>query len=129
MAKIYLANQFHLKNETQQYAKELTALGHEITAAWLNEPDQSTDSLHAVTFNFSALVAKQDLYDISYADTFVVFKVDPDQSTRRGGRHVETGAALLMGKRVIVCGPRENIFHSLPQVIVVKDFDELKKVL
>jgi hypothetical protein len=34
----------------------------------------------------------------------------------KGGRHVEYGLALGLGKRLIICGPRENIFHTLPQV-------------
>lgn len=34
----------------------------------------------------------------------------------RGGRHVEFGMALALAKRCIVIGPRENVFHLLPQV-------------
>lgn len=34
----------------------------------------------------------------------------------RGGRHVEFGLALGLGKRVIVIGHQENLFHHLPQV-------------
>ena len=34
----------------------------------------------------------------------------------RGGRHAEFGIALALGKRVIVIGPRENVFHALPAV-------------
>ena len=34
----------------------------------------------------------------------------------RGGRHVEFGLALAWGKGVVVVGPRENVFHTLPQV-------------
>lgn len=34
----------------------------------------------------------------------------------RGGRHVEFGLAVGRGKRCIVVGPRENVFHLLPTV-------------
>jgi hypothetical protein len=34
----------------------------------------------------------------------------------RGGRHVEFGAAVATGKRLIVVGHRENLFHHLPGV-------------
>lgn len=34
----------------------------------------------------------------------------------RGGRHVEFGMALAMDKRLVVVGPRENVFHLLPAV-------------
>jgi hypothetical protein len=34
----------------------------------------------------------------------------------RGGRHVEYGMALASKKYVVIVGPAENVFHSLPQV-------------
>ena len=34
----------------------------------------------------------------------------------RGGRHVEFGMGWAWGKRLIVVGPRENVFHLLPTV-------------
>jgi hypothetical protein len=35
---------------------------------------------------------------------------------QRGGRHVEFGLALAWSKHLIVAGPREHVFHWLPQV-------------
>ncbi len=32
----------------------------------------------------------------------------------KGGRHIEHGYAVATGKRLIVVGPRENIFHCHP---------------
>ena len=43
----------------------------------------------------------------------LLFTVDPDERTRRGGRHVEYGVALGLGKLTAIVGPRENIFHHL----------------
>ena len=40
----------------------------------------------------------------------------PDTATVRGGRHVEFGMALALGKPIFVYGHKENIFHYLPQV-------------
>jgi hypothetical protein len=34
----------------------------------------------------------------------------------RGGRHVEFGYAMALGKRLIVVGHRENLFHEHPTV-------------
>ena len=42
---------------------------------------------------------------------------EPPQSVyARGGRHVEFGVAVSSGKRLIVIGYRENVFHWLPQI-------------
>jgi hypothetical protein len=37
----------------------------------------------------------------------------PNTILATGGRHVEFGLALAQGKRVIIVGPRENVFHYL----------------
>jgi hypothetical protein len=43
----------------------------------------------------------------------------------KGGRHVEFGLAVAAGKRLVVIGPRENVFHCLPGVSVVTDIEAL----
>ena len=43
----------------------------------------------------------------------IVFSGVPSTS---GGLHAEFGMALALRKRLILVGPRENIFHTLPQV-------------
>ena len=43
--------------------------------------------------------------------------------THSGGRHVELGYALALGKHVVHIGQQENIFHSIVPVFSnVKDF-------
>ncbi len=126
---VYLANQFSKIEETRQYAKELRELGVVVTSRWLEEPSDPNHSLkdHSVFQHKEAAIKDRD--DLLLAEDFVVFTVDPDALTRRGGRHVETGIALAKGKRVIVCGPHENIFHYLDGVIVCETFDEVKQIL
>ena len=59
--------------------------------------------------------------DIEQADLLAIFTIDPlGPAKPRGGRHWETGFARGLGKEVVVIGPRENIFHFLPEV---KQFD------
>ena len=41
----------------------------------------------------------------------------------RGGRHVEFGMAIAAQKRIVVIGPRENIFHWLPMIEQFDTFD------
>ena len=47
------------------------------------------------------------------ADTVIIFTEIPNTILATGGRHVEFGLALAQGKRVIIVGPRENVFHYL----------------
>ena len=47
------------------------------------------------------------------ADAVIVFTEMPNSVLATGGSHVEFGLALAQGKRVIVVGPRENVFHYL----------------
>ena len=58
-----------------------------------------------------------DLEDVDRADSLLFFAEDPLIGTPRGGRHVEFGYALAKGKRCIVIGGEENIFHYLPNVM------------
>ncbi len=51
------------------------------------------------------------MIDIAACDLFVTFSEHPGSPHVSGGRHVETGMALAMDRRVIVVGPAENIFH------------------
>jgi nucleoside 2-deoxyribosyltransferase len=41
-----------------------------------------------------------------------------------GGRHVEFGYALAKGKRVVVIGERENVFHHHPSVKLHASVDD-----
>jgi nucleoside 2-deoxyribosyltransferase len=62
-------------------------------------------------------LAGEALQDVLSADSIIAFTEEP-RSDGRGGRHVEFGVAVAMGKRLIVVGPRENAFHCLSEVAV-----------
>lgn len=47
----------------------------------------------------------------------------------RGGRHVEFGLAVALGKRLIVIGHRENLFHHLPAVEFFESPQEMMRSL
>lgn len=124
MSSVYLAAPYSSKEEIRRYAAQLNTLGLEVTAQWLDEP-------HAATIPFTSRdpeelreFARRDVDDIARADAFVFFSLDPEQPTKRGGRHVELGIALAMKKRIIVVGPRENIFHFLPEIEVAPTWDQ-----
>lgn len=103
-------------------ASELECRGHEVTSSWLSGlQDGHPDAECAAT----------DEADVRRSDVFVLFseKRDASEDRGRGGRHVEFGMAYAMGKRIIVVGERENVFHSLPGVVVVADWTEAMRAI
>jgi hypothetical protein len=73
-------------------------------------------------------LALLDQEDVLAADTLVCF-TEPAEAGGNGGRHVELGMALALGRRVIVIGRREHIFHHLPGIEVVSSWPEAMRLL
>lgn len=131
MTKIYLAARYSRHTEMQGYAAELRAAGHTVTSRWINgshqvmlngeplgaEREAMFESGHTSMENQRREFAGHDWDDLMAADIVISFTEQPRMvSNSRGGRHVEFGAALAAGKRCIVVGWRENVFHCLPTV-------------
>ena len=101
----------------------LARIGVGTTSRWLN--GHHGIDFDAISGEERGRFAQEDLDDLDAADTFVLWNPRHHHRGGRGGRHVETGYALAHGKRVILVGERENVFHYLPEVEVVKDFPSL----
>jgi len=108
--KVYLAACFEQQEEIKAKADELAALGIHVTSRWRFEDS----SLPETPERFDQC-ARVDLEDIRDADYLVVLT---DQTSQRGGKHVETGYALGLGKPVMIVGRKENVFHYLKRGIV-----------
>ncbi len=116
--RIYLAARFDRSAEMVGVAGVLARAGHFVTSRWIHGRQNSPDLLSAV----------EDVEDLTRADCLVSFTERPTEGVpwaARGGRHVEFGVAVAMGKRLCVVGPRENIFHHLPRVEVFRSVTEL----
>jgi nucleoside 2-deoxyribosyltransferase len=125
--KVYLASRYSTKEQMRVYASELEKSGIEVTSRWLKETHPSNiGGLPADILSDEEIsqIATIDLDDVRRADILVFFSVDPLVPVARGGRHVEFGYALGLGKPILVVGPRENIFHYLPQIKFVSNFQE-----
>ena len=122
MAKVYLAARYSRRQEMLGVRDVLEAFGHEITSRWINSDHQVDDKGLSVEAEHSERVrfAIEDWKDLQDADWVLNFTEPPRSTNSRGGRHVELGGALALGKRCIVIGPRENVFHCLPQVELFK---------
>ena len=125
--KIYLASAFERADEMRGARDVLVALGCQVTSRWLEEA--SGDGLGAgdLTSNpeRGTLYAETDLADIRAADTVVSFT----GQSARGGRHVEFGVAIALGKHLVLVGPREHVFHTLPAIEWYPDWSRLVMVL
>ena len=74
--------------------------------------------------------ATEDWEDLMRSDVVISFTEDRKlRWPASGHRHIEFGAALATDKRVIVVGPRENVFHCLPGVEVFPEWGDAKSVL
>lgn len=118
--KVYLAARYSRREELRAYAADLVARGYEVTSRWLHghhQVDNEGLSEEADATDRNRF-AQEDWDDMQSADVVISFTEAPRTSNSRGGRHVEFGGALALGKVCFVVGPRENVFHCLPQVIV-----------
>ena len=116
--KIYLASRYSRFAEMRGYREELEGAGHTVTSRWINGDHQIDDQGLSIQAKEAERVrfAQEDRDDLLAADCVVSFTEAPRSSNSRGGRHVEHGMALALGKRVVVVGHRENVFHCLPEV-------------
>ena len=139
--KIYLAARYSRRLELCGYREQLQALGHVVTSRWLDGSHQISDSGQPIgehgealaegddgsnseaAANLRTLFAQEDLEDVKAADLLVAFTEPPRSTASRGGRHVEFGVALGMGKLLLVIGYRENIFCWLPGVEFLPTWD------
>lgn len=114
---VYLAARYSRKQEIKALVPVLSEHNITVTSRWLQEEFSENAALNEFSPSFCTWTARIDLDDIDNSDTLVFFSEDPTIGTPRGGRHVEFGYALAKGKRIVVIGGPENIFHYLPQVV------------
>ena len=106
---IYLAGVFETRARLRPIRDAMRALGHTVTASWLNEPDGATPSL----LGSECLdIARRDMAEIGVADRLYVDTLD---EAPRGGREFEAGYAscLRVSPTIVIVGPRRNVFHWL----------------
>lgn len=105
--KLYVAG--HNQEESRTVAVCLIEAGHSITSRWLNEDFKRTSEYTDLD---RTAIACRDVEDVELCDSLVLIS-----SPRRvpGGKFVEAGVALALGKKVLILGHRENmlLYHTL----------------
>jgi hypothetical protein len=128
--KVYPAARYGRYPEMQLYAHQLCELGYEVTSRWILGDHELRSDGQSDADQWATVWAEEDRDDLLAADIVVSFTEGSDVPGRaRGGRHVELGIALAEGKRVLVVGPRENVFHYLGGVDVFAGWIECRRWL
>ena len=112
--KVYLAGRYQ-EQKTMRLVRSVWAPEIAVTSRWI---DGKHDGVEART------CALDDLADIDEAEALVLWNPQRFHGQGRGGRHVELGYALALGKRVLIVGDRENVFHSHPLVELYPDWPD-----
>lgn len=119
----------------KSYAEQLRILGFEVTSRWMMEQDKGGETDLTEEDGSTRMDAKdlaisygiRDLRNIIAADTLVEF--NPGRALIRNTRVAELGAALALGKQVVVIGPEnpkykariDNIFVLLSEGTLPED--------
>jgi nucleoside 2-deoxyribosyltransferase len=111
--KVYLAARFARKDEMQGVRDVLEALGDTVVSRWIDsdEPYDLTNATLDTEPERGRKYAEDDLEDMQAADAILYFS---QGGPGNGGRFVEWGYCYALGKRMIMVGPRENVFFTLP---------------
>lgn len=116
--RIYLAARYGRREEIEGYANLLAEDGHEITARWVYGGEEG------LTREDIALL---DFEDVERANLVVGF-TDPYESLNKGGaRHFELGLGFALGAATYIVGPKEIVFHHLPEIEQFDTFEEFRK--
>ena len=123
---IYLAARFSQRPECNALAHRLKALGCTITSRWVRPDDDHvlpTGLSRQAEDSERRRFAMEDCEDVRASDWIVSLQGEP-RSGGRGGRHIEFGYALALGKRMVSIGPRETVFHHMDEVEQFDTADE-----
>jgi hypothetical protein len=113
---IYLAARYSRAEEMRHYRDQLTDLGYRVSSRWIDHHGGTlTESLGSDDISnnleYAQTIAQTDLIDLDASHIVIAFT--EEKGGGKGGRHFELGYAIARTKRIIIVGPRENIFHSL----------------
>lgn len=110
--KVYIAAPYPERDYAIAVMLACEARGITVTSRWLKSPDELADKF-----------AKEDLADVAAADWLLALNPLTYENKGTGGRHVELGYALALGKRIALVGERTNIFHYIAEIVRVDNFD------
>lgn len=124
MKRIYTAGPFSWQQRILVYARQLEALGYEITGEWLTQEGTFTNSDNTTNIKKPSLhsdcerLSVRDLANIADSDTLILF--EPGIAIERNTRVAEFGAALAWGLQCVVIQPPDKEKKDVISNIFVK---------
>lgn len=125
--KVYIAARYSRKHEVGGIASKLRKMGFEVVSTWHKEVHVPSVQLAKIKPKTLRTYAERDLLEVRECEVLLFLSESDQAYNRRGGRHVEFGYALALGKGIAVVGPHENIFHHLKGVQHHDDVDDFVK--
>jgi len=124
--KIYIAASYPRKLDALVLGAKLIAYGHIVVSGWVFEDEGYSDDQNKFERMQDASI--RDFKDVRECDLLVCL-TDGENQLTHGGRHTELGIALALGKRVVVIGELEQVFHYYPcmrRLTIEELLDEIK---
>ena len=115
--KVYVASRFLNRNLVKAFCHKVYMLRHstmgeiEFVQTWPNEDSTNLIIDGAPDILAHKAIAHKDLREIDESDCVIV--ITEQCESVPGGMHFEAGYAYAQGKRVIVIGPRVNVFYYM----------------
>jgi hypothetical protein len=124
----YVAARWDDRKLAMEAAAQLRDAGIVIHSTWLSpRDDQSMDTLKAegnIVIEARAR-ALMDVHEIAKSNLFVQLSPEAGFRNSTGGKHVELGIAIALGKTIYIIGQRENVFHYHPSCRLVPTVDAI----
>ena len=126
MEKFYLAAPWEERKSTIEVACEIENTSDlKCCSGWLDTAySEKKNGYGSGELQKSAVL---DVEDVRECD--VLIALCDGKGKGHGGRHAEFGMALVLGKKLILVGKPEHVFHYHPRVIQVWCRDELAEAV
>jgi hypothetical protein len=111
--KIYIAS--HDKDEALRIASILG--GHEIVSRWIYGTFAKTETY---SIEDRERIAQEDVDDVMSCDVLIHIAGNEKYS---GGKFVETGIAIALGKTIFLLGRRENMLMYSKEIMPSNEFE------
>lgn len=106
---VYIGARYGRREEAKELADLLAIRGIQVTSTWLWQTED--EMLYGQGPEVAGAFGDKDEMEVKQADGMVYLSEEENNVWGRGGRHVEYGGALFLGKLMFVIGPQENLFH------------------
>ncbi len=111
--RIFLSAHYKRKAEIQRYADQASNAGLEVCSAWHSLESSSSDGFSGIGEERLSWLAMMDLQQLAGSNALISFADPQSDFAACSRRHLETGAALALGKIVLHVGDLENQYQAL----------------